>query len=78
MQRNSSNAKQYVLAVKSSARQSVQSGWHKELEAVPGVRLLGVSGNHAQVEATPEAVQALRSKLGNDFYIEENEERFPA
>lgn len=78
MPNDGSKARQFAVAVKSSARGSVQSDWHKLLAAIPGVRVLGVSPNHAQVQATPEAAEALRNKLGNDFLIEEDQERYPA
>lgn len=77
MDEDKEQTRQFVIAVKQLARPTVGHEWQKALSSTPGVELVGASTYHAQVEATPEGIGALRAKLGGDFLIEEEMLRDP-
>ena len=77
MERPIQNAKRFAIAVKSSARAKVRTDWQNIMKETPGLEVLGASSHNAAVEATDDAVDELRKKLGSDFYIEEEAPRQP-
>ncbi len=77
MQQSNPDVRRFAVAVKSSARDNVRADWQDAIKSTPDVELVGASANHAEVEATPEAAEALRNKLGADFFIEEDSPRQP-
>ena len=65
------------MAVKRGAEQKVPANWSEELKAVEGVSVQGATGKRAQFEATPDAVDRVKSKFAENFHIEEAVERRP-
>ena len=61
-----------VIAPKRSSRDSVPEDWIETVRGTPGVsELVQSSFGRVTVEATGDALEGLRSRLGESFHVEE-------
>ena len=68
--------KRYAVVVRRQHRlDSAVADLESILGATAGVRVIGVHGSRAQIEATEEAVEQLRTQFSNELLIEELIER---
>lgn len=64
--------KRFAVAVRRQFRENAgTAGLESVLGGIEGVRVVGINGAHAQVEATEEAAAQLRSRLGDAYLVEE-------
>jgi hypothetical protein len=75
---NLGDTKKYVIAVKREFRGNPPVDLRDVLSSAPGIRLLGLTGTRAQVEATTAGIESLSARLGNSCFIEQSIERLPA
>ena len=67
--------KSYVVAMKRQLSAAPPLDLQEAVNSVDGVQMRGAYSGRAQVDATPEGIEALRSKIGDWFHIEETAER---
>jgi hypothetical protein len=64
-------AEAYVVAVKRDKRAEVPPDWLDTVRGTPGVTIVGDSNpERVQVNATPQAIEDLRRKLGECCHVE--------
>jgi hypothetical protein len=61
--------------VKPDARHLVGPDWHQAVHETEGVSVINATPMQAQVEADPAAADALRTRLGANFRVEEDAPR---
>jgi hypothetical protein len=67
--------RRFTIAVKPDARHLVGPGWHTAVHETEGVTVINTTPMQAQVEAQPAAADALRTRLGDNFRVEEDAPR---
>jgi hypothetical protein len=61
----------YVIAVRREARERVAPGWERVLRGIDDLFIRGVANpDRIQVDASENAIEDARRRLGNAFYIE--------
>jgi hypothetical protein len=68
--------KRFAVAVRRQFRNDSDIANLAEVfDGIDGVRVAGITGAHAEIEATDEAASQLRARLGDRYLIEELVER---
>ena len=60
----------YIIAPKREFRSITPLNWQEELKNVRGVQVIGSQPARVHVQATPQGIDLLRSRLGSMYNIE--------